>query len=520
MSTNYPTGIDSYNNPSGTDRLNDVDVPHAQIHTNVNDAITAIETELGTTPSGSFSSVSYRLGSNLPIGSRMIALGDSITIGTGSSLAATASINGDSRQAPGCWFSRLCGQHPDRYYKIRNAGIGGDVIGGVAHTSSNVSVGATSVTVAVDYGNRPYNTAVPVYFGGYSSTNEARNPSSVTDNGNGTYAINFSTPLTGAYTSGTEVGYGMHGRLQANVIAWAPDTCLILAGTNDSGGTLTATEIVSGLMDFGTRLRAAQIEPVFLELLPRSTNMSMIAQVNDKLRYACQRGNSLGAYHLVPTYRAFASGTGTYANAGDNADGLHPSDVGHQKLADLVHTYLSAVPMRIAQVPRAAYDTDPTNLIQNACFLTASSGIPTGWTDNPFFSSGITPNVEAPASTDGIVGQWATLTAVSGSGNRSIQYTVPTQTTGDLVRIVCRVRTTGFTGGCQATVQFLTGSFTIDLGYLIADNMDATLMSTTTTLSAVTQSIFRFQIIPNGGSGKLWIAEPYMQNLTTLGRSA
>ena len=519
MSTSYPNSLDNFTNPAGTDRL-DGAVTHAQAHSNLNDAVEAVETELGTTPSGSFASVANRLASVLPIGSRMIALGDSITAGTGSTLSSTSTNNGDSRQAVGGWFSRLSGQHPDRYYKLRNAGVGGDIIGGLGTLTSNTSVGATSFTVTLTYGCRPYNTAIGVYVGGYSSSNEARNPSSVVDNGNGTYAVNFSTPLTGAYTAGLEIGWGMHGRLEANVIDWAPDTCLVLAGTNDSGGTLSATEVVTGLMDLGKRLRAAQIEPIFIELLPRSTNQSMVAQINDKLRYETQLGGTLGAYHLVPTYRAFVGGTGAYALSADNADGLHPSDVGHQKLADLVHTYLSAVPMRIAQVPRAAYDTDPTNLIQNACFLTSSSGVPTGWTGTPFFASGITPNVEAPASTDGIVGQWATLTAVSGAGNYTFRYPVATQTTGDLVRISCRVRTTGFSGGCTASVQFLTGSFTIDLAYLLTDNMDMTLISTTTTLSAVSLSFFQVQIIPNGGSGKVWIAEPYMQNLTTLGRSA
>lgn len=46
MSTNYPTSLDSYTNPLGTDKL--ILPPHSDQHGNVNDAVEAIETRLGT----------------------------------------------------------------------------------------------------------------------------------------------------------------------------------------------------------------------------------------------------------------------------------------------------------------------------------------------------------------------------------------------------------------------------------------------------------------------------------------
>lgn len=45
MATQYPTSIDSFTNPSGTSQLASPD--HALQHTNVNGAVTAIETRLG-----------------------------------------------------------------------------------------------------------------------------------------------------------------------------------------------------------------------------------------------------------------------------------------------------------------------------------------------------------------------------------------------------------------------------------------------------------------------------------------
>jgi hypothetical protein len=61
MTTSYPGGIDSFINPTSTDTLSSSTVPHASEHANANDAIVAIETELGTNPKGSYGSVSARL---------------------------------------------------------------------------------------------------------------------------------------------------------------------------------------------------------------------------------------------------------------------------------------------------------------------------------------------------------------------------------------------------------------------------------------------------------------------------
>ena len=77
MATNYPSGIDSLTNPSAGDAL--TSPSHSAQHANANDAIEAIETELGTTPSGSESTVAARL-TAIESGARM---------GTGS-IGATA----------------------------------------------------------------------------------------------------------------------------------------------------------------------------------------------------------------------------------------------------------------------------------------------------------------------------------------------------------------------------------------------------------------------------------------------
>lgn len=49
MTTAFPGAIDAFTNPTASDNLDSVTVPHASQHANVNDAVEAIETAIGTT---------------------------------------------------------------------------------------------------------------------------------------------------------------------------------------------------------------------------------------------------------------------------------------------------------------------------------------------------------------------------------------------------------------------------------------------------------------------------------------
>ena len=49
MTTTFPGAIDAFTNPTATDALDSATVPHAAQHANVNDAVEAIETAIGTT---------------------------------------------------------------------------------------------------------------------------------------------------------------------------------------------------------------------------------------------------------------------------------------------------------------------------------------------------------------------------------------------------------------------------------------------------------------------------------------
>lgn len=89
MPTNYPSGLDAFSNPLSTNKLNDAGVIHSEQHTNANDAIEAIEAELGLNPKGSSATVAARLGTLAPIASPTF---------TGIPAAPTATANTNTTQ--------------------------------------------------------------------------------------------------------------------------------------------------------------------------------------------------------------------------------------------------------------------------------------------------------------------------------------------------------------------------------------------------------------------------------------
>ena len=61
MATNFPSGLDSFTNPSATDSMDSVSVPHASQHANLNDAVEALEAKVGVNGSAVTSSLDYKV---------------------------------------------------------------------------------------------------------------------------------------------------------------------------------------------------------------------------------------------------------------------------------------------------------------------------------------------------------------------------------------------------------------------------------------------------------------------------
>ena len=61
MASKYPTEFDVFTNPSPAQPLNSTTVPHANQHSNANDAIRAIQSTLGIKPQGAAATVEARI---------------------------------------------------------------------------------------------------------------------------------------------------------------------------------------------------------------------------------------------------------------------------------------------------------------------------------------------------------------------------------------------------------------------------------------------------------------------------
>ena len=61
MATNFPSSLDSFTNPSGTDAMDSVTVPHADQHADLNDAVEALESKVGVDGSAVTSSLDYKV---------------------------------------------------------------------------------------------------------------------------------------------------------------------------------------------------------------------------------------------------------------------------------------------------------------------------------------------------------------------------------------------------------------------------------------------------------------------------
>lgn len=106
MATNYPGALDSLTNPSAGDAL--TSPSHSAQHANANDAIEAIETELGTNPKGSAATVKARLdaietgarlGTN-SVGATQLADNGVDTAAIQPAAVTAAKIAGDVRPGP------------------------------------------------------------------------------------------------------------------------------------------------------------------------------------------------------------------------------------------------------------------------------------------------------------------------------------------------------------------------------------------------------------------------------------
>ena len=88
MTTNFPSGLDSFTNPTATDAMDSVTVPHADQHADVNDAVEALQAKVGVDGSAVTSSLDYQ------VANQGLTLVKAQTIGSGvSSVTVTGAFS-------------------------------------------------------------------------------------------------------------------------------------------------------------------------------------------------------------------------------------------------------------------------------------------------------------------------------------------------------------------------------------------------------------------------------------------
>ena len=79
MTTNFPTSLDAFTNPSSTDAMDSVTVPHATQHADLNDAVEALQAKVGVDSSAVTTSLDYKVANQGLIFIKSVSIGSAVS---------------------------------------------------------------------------------------------------------------------------------------------------------------------------------------------------------------------------------------------------------------------------------------------------------------------------------------------------------------------------------------------------------------------------------------------------------
>lgn len=179
MATNYPGALDTLTNPTSTDTLDSATVPHATQHANANDAIEAIQAELGINPRGSSATVVARLGTLAPLASPAL---------TGNATATTST----NASAIAIDTTLAAGTHSGNLFEIRNTPDGSGSSSPLLKVTGDGNLYATNVnatSVSGTFYGRLYGNASDLA-SALAVTNGGTGATAKTGTGNNVLSIN------------------------------------------------------------------------------------------------------------------------------------------------------------------------------------------------------------------------------------------------------------------------------------------------------------------------------------------
>ena len=98
MAINYPTSLDNFTNPTASDAMNSVTVPHATQHADLNDAVEALEAKVGVNSSAVATSLEYRVNvlENAEIPDTIIDAKGDLIVGSADDTATRLPVGADT----------------------------------------------------------------------------------------------------------------------------------------------------------------------------------------------------------------------------------------------------------------------------------------------------------------------------------------------------------------------------------------------------------------------------------------
>lgn len=213
----------------------------------------------------------------------------------------------------------------------------------------------------------------------------------------------------------------MLARVDDDVIAYAPDRCLILGGTNDlasiDSGATTVSAVITDYETILDALQAAGIEPIMVTLPPRASYQDECDQFNIALTDLADRRGHV----LVDGYSVLVDPTTRAQQASYTTDGVHFTIAGAQALGQSVANQLAN-----HYTPNKPYVTksaaDSINLLTNGTMTTdaTADGKADSWS---FGGSGGTVAYALVEDAAAVVGKWQEV-AVTATTQRNMSQTL------------------------------------------------------------------------------------------------
>ena len=311
----------------------------------------------------------------------------------------------------------------------------------------------------------------------------------------------------------------MLARIQADVIAKAPNVCIVDAGINDLGMSVPFATFKANIAEIVRLLRTAGIAPVLTTILPQGNTALKLPYITTwnlwlKL-YAESQGIPILDFYPITVDPA----TGTYRAGMDSGDGVHPSTLGYYTMGKYVADTLGPLlPVYSPPLAQAQSTYDTANLAPSPMFLTGTAGTPTGWVavGSP------TGTVNRTLVTDAAInGQWAQFAVAGTNGTCGIgkvwNPAAGTIDPGDKLLIMARIASDTVSAGGGAFFDVIVNGSVVIGVTLRAAIPGGIILREYTAPATVTSVQVDFKAL--AGTGNVRFAQPTIFNLTKLGLS-